>query len=92
VPLRHLRARCALRTHPYDDKCVQLQHVPGVYFGLYDSARDANPLRDDPGVAGLLSKWALAQSVAVTAGYASYPFDTVSCQPLEFELQLQLQL
>eukprot|EP00611_Tribonema_gayanum_P011615 TRINITY_DN2191_c0_g1_i2.p1 TRINITY_DN2191_c0_g1~~TRINITY_DN2191_c0_g1_i2.p1 ORF type:complete len:310 (+),score=97.18 TRINITY_DN2191_c0_g1_i2:144-1073(+) len=49
----------------------------GVYFGLYDSARENNPFRDDPGLVGLLSKWAQAQVVTICAGYASYPFDTV---------------
>jgi hypothetical protein len=29
-------------------------------------------------MAGLLSKWGIAQIVAICAGYASYPFDTVS--------------
>jgi solute carrier family 25 (adenine nucleotide translocator) protein 4/5/6/31 len=49
----------------------------GVYFGLYDSAREKNPYKNDLGAMGLLSKFAIAQSVAIAAGYASYPFDTV---------------
>jgi solute carrier family 25 (adenine nucleotide translocator) protein 4/5/6/31 len=49
----------------------------GVYFGLYDSLREKNPFKHDKGVAGLASKFAIAQSVAIAAGYASYPFDTV---------------
>mmetsp|Transcript_19315 Transcript_19315/g.28543 ORF Transcript_19315/g.28543 Transcript_19315/m.28543 type:complete len:306 (+) Transcript_19315:82-999(+) len=49
----------------------------GVYFGLYDSLREKNPFKNDRGVLGVLSKFAIAQSVAIAAGYASYPFDTV---------------
>jgi len=49
----------------------------GVYFGLYDSAREKNPFKDDKGLMGVLSKFAIAQFVAIAAGYASYPFDTV---------------
>ncbi|KAG5180024.1 mitochondrial carrier domain-containing protein [Tribonema minus] len=49
----------------------------GVYFGLYDSAREKNPFKDDKGLMGVLSKFGIAQFVAIAAGYASYPFDTV---------------
>jgi solute carrier family 25 (adenine nucleotide translocator) protein 4/5/6/31 len=49
----------------------------GVYFGLYDTARTQNPYKNDRGLIGIASKFAIAQSVAITAGYASYPFDTV---------------
>jgi len=49
----------------------------GVYFGLYDSAREKNPFKKDTGVKGICSKFFIAQSVAICAGYASYPFDTV---------------
>merc|ERR1712022_22078 len=49
----------------------------GVYFGLYDTAREANPYKKDKGIMGILSKFCIAQAVAITAGYASYPFDTV---------------
>lgn len=49
----------------------------GVYFGLYDSLRTKNPFKDDFGVLGILSKFAVAQVTAIAAGYASYPFDTV---------------
>jgi len=49
----------------------------GVYFGLYDSLREKNPWKRDLGVAGILSKFAVAQTTAIAAGYASYPFDTV---------------
>jgi len=49
----------------------------GVYFGLYDSMREKNPFKNDLGVAGVVSKFFIAQTVAIAAGYASYPFDTV---------------
>ena len=49
----------------------------GVYFGLYDTARSQNPYKNDRGLVGIASKFVIAQSVAIAAGYASYPFDTV---------------
>lgn len=49
----------------------------GVYFGLYDSLREKNPYKNDLGVTGMASKFAVAQVTAISAGYASYPFDTV---------------
>jgi solute carrier family 25 (adenine nucleotide translocator) protein 4/5/6/31 len=49
----------------------------GVYFGMFDSLREKNPWRKDRGVLGIASKFAVAQATAITAGYASYPFDTV---------------
>lgn len=49
----------------------------GVYFGLYDTAREKNPYKNDKGMKGLGSKFLIAQSVAIASGYASYPFDTV---------------
>eukprot|EP00746_Dinoflagellata_sp_MGD_P161866 gnl/MRDRNA2_/MRDRNA2_89166_c0_seq1.p1 gnl/MRDRNA2_/MRDRNA2_89166_c0~~gnl/MRDRNA2_/MRDRNA2_89166_c0_seq1.p1 ORF type:complete len:305 (+),score=48.43 gnl/MRDRNA2_/MRDRNA2_89166_c0_seq1:80-994(+) len=49
----------------------------GVYFGLYDTASQANPYKKDKGLMGIISKFGIAQCVAITAGYASYPFDTI---------------
>jgi len=49
----------------------------GVYFGLYDTLRELNPYKNDYGVMGIVSKFFSAQSTAIAAGYASYPFDTV---------------
>jgi len=49
----------------------------GVYFGMYDSMREINPYKNDYGILGVSSKFACAQVTAITAGYASYPFDTV---------------
>ena len=49
----------------------------GVYFGLYDSLCGVNPFRNDKGLVGLFSKFAIAQFTAIAAGYASYPMDTI---------------
>jgi solute carrier family 25 (adenine nucleotide translocator) protein 4/5/6/31 len=49
----------------------------GVYFGLYDSMREKNPYKNDLGLLGISSKFFVAQTTAIAAGYASYPFDTV---------------
>jgi len=49
----------------------------GVYFGLYDTLREKNPYKSDRGLLGIASKFAVAQFTAISAGYASYPMDTV---------------
>jgi solute carrier family 25 (adenine nucleotide translocator) protein 4/5/6/31 len=49
----------------------------GVYFGMFDSLMGINPWRKEKGIIGLASKFAVAQATAITAGYASYPFDTI---------------
>lgn len=49
----------------------------GAYFGLYDSLREKNPYKKDLGLMGIVSKFVVAQTAAIGAGYASYPFDTV---------------
>jgi len=49
----------------------------GVYFGMYDTLAGINPFKKDTGLVGLASKFAIAQATAITAGYASYPFDTI---------------
>jgi solute carrier family 25 (adenine nucleotide translocator) protein 4/5/6/31 len=49
----------------------------GVYFGMFDTLKGINPYRNEKGAIGLLSKFGIAQATAITAGYASYPFDTV---------------
>jgi len=49
----------------------------GVYFGMFDTLADINPWQKERSVVGILSKFACAQATAITAGYASYPFDTV---------------
>jgi solute carrier family 25 (adenine nucleotide translocator) protein 4/5/6/31 len=50
----------------------------GVYFGLFDTLSGYNPYqKDENGFIRAASKFACAQTSAITAGYASYPFDTV---------------
>ena len=49
----------------------------GVYFGLSDTLFGINPFKKDKGLLGLVSKFGIAQVTAITAGYASYPFDTI---------------
>jgi solute carrier family 25 (adenine nucleotide translocator) protein 4/5/6/31 len=49
----------------------------GVYFGMFDSLMGINPYRKEKGIVGLGSKFGIAQLTAITAGYASYPFDTI---------------
>jgi len=49
----------------------------GVYFGMFDTLNGINPFAKDAGIIPLASKFAIAQVTAITAGYASYPFDTV---------------
>ena len=47
------------------------------YFGLFDLLRTANPYRLDKGAMGSASKFAIAQTCAVTASFLSYPLNTV---------------
>merc|ERR1719503_307346 len=49
----------------------------GVYFGMFDTLASMNPYRKEKGIVALASKFAIAQATAITAGYASYPFDTI---------------
>jgi solute carrier family 25 (adenine nucleotide translocator) protein 4/5/6/31 len=49
----------------------------GVYFGVFDTMKEKNPYRSRGGVVTILSTFAIAQTSAILAGYASYPFDTV---------------
>jgi solute carrier family 25 (adenine nucleotide translocator) protein 4/5/6/31 len=50
----------------------------GVYFGMYDTLVELNPYnKSDNTIVRLASKFVVAQSTAITAGYISYPFDTV---------------
>merc|ERR1711934_259730 len=50
----------------------------GVYFGLFDTLSGYNPYeKDDNGLLRASSKFVCAQTSAIVAGYASYPFDTV---------------
>jgi len=49
----------------------------GTYFGIFDTLKTKNPYQKDLGVKGFASKFAVAQTAAIAAGFASYPFDTV---------------
>jgi solute carrier family 25 (adenine nucleotide translocator) protein 4/5/6/31 len=50
----------------------------GVYFGLFDTLSGYNPYqKDENNITRALSKFGCAQVSAISAGYASYPFDTV---------------
>merc|ERR1712127_567532 len=50
----------------------------GVYFGLFDTLSGYNPYqKDQSNINRAGSKFLCAQSSAICAGYASYPFDTV---------------
>jgi len=50
----------------------------GVYFGLFDTLSGYNPYqKDENGLIRASSKFACAQVSAISAGYASYPLDTV---------------
>jgi len=50
----------------------------GVYFGLFDTLSGYNPYQKDTNnVKRAASKFGCAQFSAISAGYASYPFDTV---------------
>merc|ERR1712187_410598 len=49
----------------------------GPYFGIFGTLKEKNPWKKDKGIIGLFSKFAIAQTVAIIAGFISYPFDTV---------------
>mmetsp|Transcript_121266 Transcript_121266/g.350192 ORF Transcript_121266/g.350192 Transcript_121266/m.350192 type:complete len:299 (+) Transcript_121266:61-957(+) len=50
----------------------------GVYFGLFDTLSGFNPYqKSENSFFRAASKFACAQTSAIAAGYASYPFDTV---------------
>jgi solute carrier family 25 (adenine nucleotide translocator) protein 4/5/6/31 len=50
----------------------------GVYFGLFDTLSGYNPYqKSENNLQRAGSKFLCAQSSAIAAGYASYPFDTV---------------
>jgi solute carrier family 25 (adenine nucleotide translocator) protein 4/5/6/31 len=50
----------------------------GAYFGLFDTLSGYNPFqKDERNVLRAASKFFCAQTSAIAAGYASYPFDTV---------------
>jgi len=49
----------------------------GTYFGVNDTLNGINPYQKERTARGMASKFACAQTAALAAAYASYPFDTV---------------
>jgi solute carrier family 25 (adenine nucleotide translocator) protein 4/5/6/31 len=49
----------------------------GVYFGMFDTLTQLNPYKDGNTPISLIARFGCAQTTAIVAGYASYPFDTV---------------
>merc|ERR1712046_451238 len=49
----------------------------GTYFGVNDTLVAYNPYQKQRDILGIASKFACAQTAALCAAYASYPFDTV---------------
>merc|ERR1711869_68511 len=49
----------------------------GTYFGVNDTLVAYNPYQKQRDIVGIASKFACAQTAALCAAYASYPFDTV---------------
>ena len=50
----------------------------GVYFGMFDTLNMIKPDTREYGIlADAFATYCIAQATAITAGYASYPFDTV---------------
>jgi solute carrier family 25 (adenine nucleotide translocator) protein 4/5/6/31 len=49
----------------------------GAYFGVHDTLKMVNPYANESGALALGSKFAVAQFSAISAGYISYPLDTV---------------
>jgi len=49
----------------------------GTYFGVNDTLVAMNPYQKEKNAKGLFSKFCCAQTAALAAAYASYPFDTI---------------
>merc|ERR1712167_559517 len=47
------------------------------YFGVNDTLVAYNPYQKQRDIVGIASKFAVAQTAALCAAFASYPFDTV---------------
>ena len=61
----------------YGVSVVGIVAYRGPYFGIFDSLKAINPYKNDNGPVGFASKFAIAQTTAIIAGFISYPFDTV---------------
>ena len=48
-----------------------------VLIRLVFPSQEKNPFKKDKGMVGLFSKFCIAQTTAIIAGFISYPFDTV---------------
>jgi solute carrier family 25 (adenine nucleotide translocator) protein 4/5/6/31 len=49
----------------------------GLYFGLYDTFKFLNPMRDDHGAAGMLSRMGVGYGSSLGATFAAYPMAVV---------------
>ena len=49
----------------------------GPYFGMFDTLKAMNPWSRDKGFKGFASKFAIAQTTAILAGFCSFPFDVI---------------
>ena len=55
-----------------------------MYFVGYDILRSLNPLKDDNGVLGILSKFFIAEATVFLAQLTWYPFDTI-CKRMQLQ-------
>jgi hypothetical protein len=55
--------------------CTALSNS-GIYFGLWDTIKEWLPGKEAGPMKALVAKALAAQAVAITAGGATYPFDT----------------
>ena len=64
---------------PFSSQVRCRSHACRVLFLRYSFSRfqELNPWKKDKGMIGLASKFAIAQTTAIIAGFISYPFDTV---------------
>ena len=49
----------------------------GPYFAVFDTLKDINPWKTDRGLAGMASKFVIAQTTAIAAGLCSFPMDVI---------------
>mmetsp|Transcript_761 Transcript_761/g.2060 ORF Transcript_761/g.2060 Transcript_761/m.2060 type:complete len:170 (-) Transcript_761:1198-1707(-) len=68
---------CCRRYAGFGVSVVGIVAYRGPYFGVFDTLKELNPWKKDKGIVGLASKFAIAQTTAIIAGFISYPFDTV---------------
>lgn len=56
----------------------------GIFFGVNDTLAEMNPYQKQSDFLGLASKFAQAQTAAISANYIPYPFDTI-CRRLQMQ-------